>query len=95
MNPAEKVRAQVQRSLRHRVMTSCTLCRVAERELAAGHVDCARETLETIRRMVGGIAVLIGEPRPVAASTIQEAAEMFAELEMRTQTIEAALPEVR
>ena len=91
MGRTESAHALITQSLKSRIMATYALCAIAEDDLNAGQLGKTPQTVQAIRRLLSDINVLICEPDHLCASTIQEAAEMLAELENRTQAIEQAI----
>ena len=92
MSSAENVQALVNQTLRNRIMVTYALCAVAEGEVYAGELQRTLRTVKAIRRLLAEINVLIcGPSERVSPSSIREAGELLAELENRTQAIEASL----
>lgn len=92
MSTGENIQALISQTLRNRIMATYALCAVAESEVHAGELERACQTVKAIRRMLSDINILVCTPadRP-CSSAIHEAAEMLAELENRTQTIEQSI----
>jgi hypothetical protein len=72
-------------------MATYALCAIAESEVYAGQLEMCIRTVSAIRRLLAEVTVLISEPHPIPITTIREAGELLAELENRTQAIEASL----
>jgi DNA helicase TIP49 (TBP-interacting protein) len=73
-------------------MATYALCAIAESEVYAGELDRTIITVRAIRRLIGEITVLISEPQGrIPITTIREAGELLAEIEHRTQSIEATI----
>jgi len=87
----QDVQVLVSKSLRSRVMVAYALCAIAGDEAQDGHLNRALQTVSVVRQLMAEIRILVSEPNTLSSSAVQEAADLFAALESRSDAVEAAM----
>jgi hypothetical protein len=78
-------------TLKSRTMMAFALCVLAQGEVEDGHVDCASETVRSVRRLIDDIRLLLNDSEDFPLSDIRGTIELLAELEDRARQIELAV----
>jgi hypothetical protein len=79
-------------TIRNRAMMANALCSVAEQEIHAGRVIEAKETVRSIRALLGDIGILLsGDTSYLPYGTLRNVSDLVAGLDGRIGTLEQAL----